>query len=702
MSHARAMLPSSRWTHAPDLRRLAGVLRPAGPALLFGVRMWAAVCLALYIAFWLELDNAYWAGTTAAIVCQPTLGASLRKGWFRMIGTTVGAVMIVVLTAIFPQDRAGFFIGLALCGAACTLVGTLLHNFAAYAAAMAGITAAIIASDELGAVGGTNGQAFTLAVTRASEICIGIVCAGVVLAATDFGDARRRLAALFASVSAEIMGRSTRVLSRAGSDVADSRSARHELIGRVVALDPVIDQAIGESSSLRYHSPIFQAAVDGLFAALAGWRVMATHLARLPDDQAHAEADIVLQRFPKALRAAPLQGEPTAWLERPIRLRRACGAAIRALNDLPTHAPSLRLLADQGAEVLAGISQALAVLGLLVEDPARPALRRSGIRLRVPDFLPAFINAARVFVTIGAVEIFWITTAWPNGATAITFATVTVIFFAPTADQAYAKAASYMVGVCVIAAIAAIIDFAVLPKLAGFAAFSIALGVVLVPAGALMILTWPTPMFLAMTFLFVPLMAPANQMTYDTLQFYNASSAIVAGVGIGVLAFRLVPPLSPALRARRLLALTLRDLRRLAIARPPPRAQAPPAARVPRTAHDWESLIYSRLSALPDQAEPLQRGALLTALSVGTEIIRLRGVAALFDPRSEFDAALDAVAAGRSAVAVKRLARVDQGLAGLPSTGPGLRTRLRARASILALSEALTRHAAYFDAGAPR
>src|SRR5262245_54851113 len=39
--------------------------------LLFGLRLWASVCLALYVAFWLELDNAVWAGTTAAIVCQP-------------------------------------------------------------------------------------------------------------------------------------------------------------------------------------------------------------------------------------------------------------------------------------------------------------------------------------------------------------------------------------------------------------------------------------------------------------------------------------------------------------------------------------------------------------------------------------------------------------------------------------------------------
>jgi Fusaric acid resistance protein family len=58
---------------------LANAARAVGPPLLFGLRLWASVCLAIYVAFWLELDNAYWAGTSAAIVCQPQLGASLRK-----------------------------------------------------------------------------------------------------------------------------------------------------------------------------------------------------------------------------------------------------------------------------------------------------------------------------------------------------------------------------------------------------------------------------------------------------------------------------------------------------------------------------------------------------------------------------------------------------------------------------------------------
>jgi Fusaric acid resistance protein family len=84
-------------------------LRSIGPSLLFGLRLWASVSLALYLAFWLQLDAPYWAGASAAIVCQPQLGASLRKGWFRMIGTLIGAAMSVVLVAFSPRTAPYFW-----------------------------------------------------------------------------------------------------------------------------------------------------------------------------------------------------------------------------------------------------------------------------------------------------------------------------------------------------------------------------------------------------------------------------------------------------------------------------------------------------------------------------------------------------------------------------------------------------------------
>jgi uncharacterized membrane protein YccC len=347
------------------------------------------------------------------------------------------------------------------------------------------------------------------------------------------------------------------------------------------------------------------------------------------------------------------------------------------------------LLADRTAAALIGIQRALNGL-LLLTNHDRAIRAPRAAPLRVPDWLPSFVNAVRVFMTIGAVELFWIITAWPNGAQAITFAAIAVILFSPKADQAYTTTMSFMVGTGLTAAFAAIVKFAVLPGLDTFAGFSLAIGLVLVPGGALMAQPWQTAMFTAMAANFIPLLGPANQMSYDTQQFYNAALAIVAGVGAAALAFRLLPPLSPALRAGRLLSLTLRDLRRLT------------TGPIPHTANAWEGLVYSRLSALPDQADPLQRGQLLAALTVGVEIIRLRRVARRFAVNVELNAALDAVARGDSAVAIERLDRLDGTLATLPSATPGAWVRLRARSSILAMSEALAQHAPYFDSGATR
>jgi uncharacterized membrane protein YccC len=343
------------------------------------------------------------------------------------------------------------------------------------------------------------------------------------------------------------------------------------------------------------------------------------------------------------------------------------------------------------AGVLIGISEALDGLAVLVASPAQRAIPGRAFALRIADWLPALVNAGRAFIVIGVVTLFWIVTQWPNGAFAIVFATIGVTLLAPRAEQAYAAALVFMIGTCLGLVCAAIIAFAVLPGLEGFAAFSLALGLVLVPAGAMMAQTrWPTVSVIAaaVTLIFCPLLAPANRQSYDPVQFYNTGLAIVGGLSAAMLSFRLLPSPSPAFRARRLLALTLRDLRRLAL------------RSVPWTLSDWENRVLARLLALPDQAEPLQRSQLMAALSVGSEIIRLRRVDARHPLGPDLDAAFTAMAQGHCAAAIARLALLDDRLASAPDLGPRPPVPVRTRARILEISELLTQHAAYFDAGA--
>jgi uncharacterized membrane protein YccC len=657
----------------------------AGPALLFGLRLWASVCLSLYVAFWLELDNAFWAGASAAIVCQPQLGASLRKAWFLMIGTLVGATASVVLAACFVQNRVGFLTALAIVGAASAFLATILRNFASYSAALAGFTVAIIAADILGATGGATQNVFTFAVARAGEITVGIVCSAVVLAGTDLGGAQRRLAASFAASIAEIGARFADMLMRAGPEMPETLPIRRKLLRQAIALDPIIDQAIGESSELRAQSTVLQTAVDGLLAALSGWRAIAVRLARPPHDRARREAQEVIRSIPHDLCSALISGDSGTWIAEPARLQKLIESSVRMLCAAPLSTPSVLLLNGVTAKVLTGISDALSALALLTAVRARPQSCRRSFWQYVPDWLPAFLSAGRAFLAIGAAALFWIATAWPNGAFAITFAAIVVTLLAPTRDHVPAVSLSFMIGTALAAVFAGIIKFAALPAVDTFAGFSVIIGLYLVPVGALSAQPWQRTMFTAMALWFVAILAPTNQMTYDTIQFYNYALAIVLGSGIGVLSFYMLPPLSPAVRTQRLLALTLRDLRRLA------------AGSLRRTSEEWEARLFSRLAVLPDGAQPVQRSQLLTALFVGAEIIRLRHAASHLGLGQDCSAAFADLARASGANAVERLAGIDRHLASLPESSDSL----RARASLLAISDALAEHAAYFDAGAP-
>jgi uncharacterized membrane protein YccC len=597
----------------------------------------------------------------------------------------------VVLTACFPQDRIAFLVLLAFWCGICAFAATMFRNFASYSAALAGYTAAIIAADNLGATGGASSDVFLLAVTRASEICIGIACAGIILAGTDLGGARRRLAELFANLAAEIMGRFIRMLHLAEPQLPDTKAERREFARRVIALDPVIDQALGESSHVRYHSSKLQTAMYGLFGALDGWRGVAAHLSRLPEAPRRQGAQIILRSLPSELRSVPEADSPVLWIADPLALHRVCEEAVRTLVALPADTPSLRLLADETAKVLAGMLHVLDGLALLVDAPGQPSPRAPRVRLIEPDWLPALLNAARAFLAISAVELFWVATAWPNGVSAIVFVAVLVLLLSPKGDLAYGGALAFALGTAGAVACAAVIKFAMLPALQTFPAFCAALGLFLIPAGFAMAASRQlivTTVLTAMTFNVNPLLAPTNVMNYDTIQYYNSALAIVVGCSVAPLAFLLLPPLSPALRVRRLLALTSRDLRRLAIAPALP------------TLDYWESRLYSRLTALPDQATPLQRAQLLAALAVGTEIIGLRQMATHFVTTAELDAALNDIALGHSIEAIARLRQFDDRLASTREAGTEATMALRGRGRILVISEALAEHGAYFDAGA--
>jgi uncharacterized membrane protein YccC len=654
-------------------RRLYPVWQEARPRILYGLRVWASVTLALLVAYWLELDNAYWAGTSAAIVCQPSLGASLRKGRFRAFGTVFGAIAIVVLTAVFPQSREGFLIGLALWGALCSFLATILRDFASYAAALAGYTAVIIFADAVG----NTGDTFHLAVIRGSEICIGIFSAGFVLIMTDLGGARLRLARELGDVARSIAVGLVGTLTD-GFDTQTSRIGRRELIVRVIALGAVIDEAMGEASSLRLRSRGVNVAVEELFVALSAWRGIGNHLDTLAEGRGKTLAAPFSPAFSKIAE--------NDWLSDPKRIREICGAEMQQVLTVPVTELGGCVLADRSVEALGALERAANVL-VLVTTPGHEWPDRAARRLYIPDMLPAMINTLRALVTLIAVELVWIETNWSGGQTMIIFTAVGVTLFTARADGAYAAAAGYGIGTVVAAALAGIVGFVILPAVQTFFGLSSALAAVLVPFGALSAGAWQKPFFTAIATNFMPLLAPTNPPTYDLSAFLNSAFGIIAGTVAAAVSLLLIPPLSPTQRRQRLLALTLRDLRRLAVRS---RWLDKPA---------WINLASQRLSAMPQQATFDDVARLLAALSIGEAVIYLRNARSGLPGRDALDRSLGRLAAGDWRGARREL---DQfGAAQIEVADSTALARMRARAAASAIVEALDRHAPYFaSAGA--
>ncbi|MFG1403109.1 FUSC family protein [Xanthobacter sediminis] len=656
----------------PAARQAGATAAPFLPRVLFGVRLAASVCLALFVTYGLELENPFWAATTAAIVCQPSLGASMQKGRHRALGTLVGGLAMVALLSLFPQQRDLLILGLALWCGACGFAVVTLRGFASYAAALAGITSAIIFADTLA----DPSSAFLLAVVRVGEIAIGIFAAAVVALLTDTGSAGRQLEGLLRHAAARLSQGFLATLV-AGTDTPETRAARHDMVRALGPLDAAIAAATGESAFLRARTGNLQAAAAALLDALVAWRDIGSHLGSHPG---RAGADCAGLRH--ALTTVLARIDPADIDRAPERLAQDCRLAIAEIRAIGCGDATRRMLADAALTVATGI-EAMAA-GILLLRTRRGARRRWRAPPVVADPLPAVLNGARAFAAVAATAAFWVATAWPAGPFAIVFAAATTLIFGAFGDEARARAGDYAAGAAAMAALGAVLYVCVLPSLTTFPALAGVLAALFVPLGIMQAGTWHPVAFLAMSIASLPLLGVGNPASYDAAGYLNLALAVIAGTVTGTLFFVAMPVMDPPARARRLLALSLRDVHRL--------ARGP----LPTSPARWTALMSRRLEALPAQAPADDAAALMALLALGRAIMDLAQGLRGTRERARLSLALAHLAAGRPAAAQAVFAALEEACTGAPEEA-----RLRARITVI--REAIDAHAGLFTgrAGVP-
>jgi uncharacterized membrane protein YccC len=638
------------------------------PYLAHGLRLAAAVILALFISYALELDNAFWSGITAAVVCQPSLGGSLQKARVRVLGTVMGAVAIVALTVVFPQSRVGMLLGVALWVGICGFFATVMRNFHSYGAALAGFTSAVIFAD----VVVSPDETLLAALTRTAEICIGIGSTSIVFICTDCGNSRRRLAEALIDVTGAIATGIAETLS-GGVEPGKERMEQRQFVQRILALDSLVDEAIGEAADLRSRAHILHAGLEGLFSAWSAWRDIANHIGAMGGDAS--------QQLALDLHMAMANQIRDDWFTQPERAASMYHQEARRILKTPAREPLVRLLVDRTAEALLALQQAATGIALLtMPNSRRPAPTRE--RTPVADYFPAVLNGLRCAVAVLLAEAFWVETGWSGGQAIVTFTAVAVSVYSPGGADAYRNVVGYALGTIMAFMLATVVDLAIMPAASGFPGLALVLAAFLVPMGALSALPWRQSLTAALVVNFMAILSPQNQPTYDPAQFLNAGLPVVLGTILGALVMRLIPPLSPARRARRLMALTLRDLRHLAVGK---RWLSRP---------NWTSHVSYRLEASPHEMGPEYLAQFLAALSLGEAVIRLRNWRGNLPGQRSLDRALACLAVADCGGASDWFADfVERQLQGAtPEALPGM----RARAAVFVIIDVLQRHGPAF------
>src|SRR5258705_8291537 len=142
----------------------------------FALRIWAAMMVALYAAFWLQLESASSAAVTVAILALQTRGHVYQKAAYRVLATIIGVAASIVIAGLFPQSRSLFVIGFAGWLGLCVYAGGLLDGNRAYSGILSGYTVALVAVTQID----SPQNIFSAGLHRGAAIMVGIAALALI------------------------------------------------------------------------------------------------------------------------------------------------------------------------------------------------------------------------------------------------------------------------------------------------------------------------------------------------------------------------------------------------------------------------------------------------------------------------------------------------------------------------------------------
>src|SRR5262249_38066049 len=579
-----------------------------GQPIAFAVRTWLASIIALFFAFFLQLNEPYWAGLAVWIASQRTPGMTLSKSFYRILGTMIGTTMGVVLIALFPQTPVFFIPAPALWMGFCTSASNLLRTFLSYCFVLAGYTAAIVS---LPAYNAPN-SVFDIAMARGAATIIAILCSALSVFLFARHTAGEKVIVHLREVIRTCAVRAAFPLNRT---VGERIALGAPLVSNLIPLDTELEFAAAESAEVRIHAAMLRGLLAHLFHAISAKRSLEAHVLRV-GMIADQETIRLYREAVRVLEYAPRQIDLDQWEDvlEDIQAIQARLSAHSPENTDVSSAVSSRFVLDRLDDLLRDFQ------GTIESWRAAQGGWKSQTSLRLNfhrDYRSALINGARACLAVLAAGTFWIASAWPSGSVLLINVAIMCSLFAatPNVDKA---GPSFLKGSICAAVVAFICNFFLLENVDGFLLFALALGICLVPV-AIGILNPATAGFATgYCVLFNVLLRPLNSMSYNVSAFLNNALVTIAGTAFGVIAYQLFLPPNPSAARRYVVNRIRRGLRVLSQRKPVPPFWA------------WQTRMFDRVHRLFDPenqsgthtSEWFEGG--LDALNLGNELLRIR------------------------------------------------------------------------------
>ncbi|VDY64871.1 p-hydroxybenzoic acid efflux pump subunit AaeB [Shimwellia blattae] len=222
------------------------------PQWRYALRNTLAMCMALAIAYGLDLDDPYWAMTSAAVVSFPTVGGVISKSFGRIAGSFLGATAALIIAGHTLNDPWVFLLAMAAWLAVCTWVSSQYQNNVSYAFALAGITASIIAFP------GVNlddiSQIWVLAQARVCEVIVGILCSGFMMMVLPSASDGNALISSLNTLHARLLEHATLLWRQ---ETTESIRAAHEaVISQILTMNLLRIQAFWSHYRFRQHNAL--------------------------------------------------------------------------------------------------------------------------------------------------------------------------------------------------------------------------------------------------------------------------------------------------------------------------------------------------------------------------------------------------------------------------------------------------------------